>query len=251
MWPAGVIRGFFRTETGCRAGPSSRGDICGPWRNALSTASLTAAPPRLSRHLRVLPPVAPARSRDDLLADRVRSGDQEAYGELVAPHMGRLARALRPLARDDDDNQDLVQETLLRALRNLHRFDGGRFGTWLIRVGVNLALTAARRHTVGRRIIDPEQGLGAEFCPKSPRNPVDAVLLSEDVERLSRAMEDLPGPCRVAFHLRHVGELSCMDIAERMGKTPNAISLLLFRARRRLRDALRAGGTGTPVHNLG
>lgn len=176
-------------------------------------------------------------TRDEVLVARVKSGDNDAFGELVDPYLPGLEKLLRPLARNHEDVQDLVQDTLLRALKNLHRFEGGRFSTWLYRVGMNLSLTAARRHTVGRRILDPK-GPAAIATPEHPPAPDEAASSREDADHVRAAVNDLPAPCREVVELRYVRELACKDIAKILGKSPNAVSLLLFRARRRLRDAL-------------
>lgn len=168
----------------------------------------------------------------------MRAGHTSAYAELVEPHLPALEKVLRPLARDPDDCQDLVQDTLLRALKNLHLFEGGRFGTWLFRVGINLALTVARRHHVERRLLDPVTGPPISALPRPAANPETQARHGEDARRLSRAISGLPGSCREVFKLRYAKDLTCQEIAVRLGKTPNAISLLLFRARRRLRDEL-------------
>lgn len=181
-----------------------------------------------------------APTRDEALVARVKDGDQDAFGELVAPYLPGLEKLLRPLARQREDVSDLVQDALLRALKNLHRFQGGRFSTWLYRVGVNLALTSARRNTVCRRILDPK-GPFVISAPDQPVAPEDRAAAREDAARIRDAIHRLPAPCREVVELRYVRDLSCKDIAAMLGKTPNAVSLLLFRARRRLRDAFATG----------
>jgi len=182
--------------------------------------------------LRLAPP-----TRDEVLVQRIKRGNREAFGDLVAPYLPGLEKVLRPLARRHEDVSDLVQDTLLRALKNLHLFEGGRFSTWLYRVGINLSLTSARRHTVGRRILDP-QGPCVLATPDQPLSPEQQVVAREDAAGIRFAVGELPDSCREVVELRYIRDLSCKDIAALLGKTPNAVSLLLFRARRRLRAAL-------------
>lgn len=189
--------------------------------------------PRPPREVRL----ALSLTRDEMLVRKVKQGDREAFGELVAPYLTGLEKLLRPLARQPEDVQDLVQDALLRALRNLHLFEGGRFSTWLYRVAMNLSLTTARRQTLGRRLLD-QNGPVAERAPEAPTRPDEAAAAREDLELLRAAVTELPGPCREVVELRYGKDLACKDIASMLGKTPNAVSLLLFRARRRLKAAL-------------
>ncbi len=188
--------------------------------------------------LRILEP-----TRDEVIVDHIRRGDQDAFAELVAPYLSGLEKLLRPLARPPESVEDLVQDALLRALRNLDRFRGGSFATWLYRVGMNLSLTTARRQTVGRRLLDPS-GPVTVATPEPAPSPVESLLRREDVRRVRAAVRALPMICRQVIELRYGRDLSCKDIAGALGKTPNAVSLVLFRARRRLRDALVAGSAG-------
>ena len=104
-------------------------------------------------------------------------------------------------------------------------------------MGINLSLTSARRHTVGRRILDP-QGPCVLATPDQPLSPEQQVVAREDAAGIRFAVGELPDSCREVVELRYIRDLSCKDIAALLGKTPNAVSLLLFRARRRLRAAL-------------
>ncbi len=184
---------------------------------------------------RALRLVAP--TRDELIVARIRGGESEAFAELVEPYLPGLERLLRPLAREPESVEDLVQDALLRALRNLDRFRGGKFSTWLYRVGMNLSLTTARRQTVGRRLLDPAGPL-AQARSELPPSPMEVFMQGEDVARMRAAIKRLPMGARQVIELRYGRDLSCKEIAEELGKTANAVSLTLFRARQRLRDEL-------------
>jgi len=182
--------------------------------------------------------LASALSSDERLALRAKNGDSEAFGELVAPYLHGLEKLLRPLGQHPEDVHDLVQDALLRALRNLHLFEGGRFSTWLYRVAMNLSLTTARRRTLGRRLLDVHGPVAERYQEEPQESPEKLVEGREDLSRLRDAVSNLPTPCREVVELRYGKDLACKDIATMLGKTPNAVSLLLFRARRRLKTAL-------------
>src|SRR5262245_45816719 len=85
-------------------------------------------------------------STDARIVDEVRRGDRDAYGVLVARYERKLQHVLLRLVRDPEQARDLAQETFLKVYQRLDQFDTARrFGPWLFRVGVNLAVDWLRR----------------------------------------------------------------------------------------------------------
>ncbi|NRA95927.1 MAG: sigma-70 family RNA polymerase sigma factor [Planctomycetes bacterium] len=177
--------------------------------------------------------------RDQDLVVRAKAGEQEAYGELVERYQRSLEGILVPLASDPDHARDLAQETVLKAWKSLNLYDGKhRFSTWFFRIGVNLAISVRRRAQLEARLkesADPRSP-AARLTP--PESPVEAVLLKEDTERLREAIAALPDRYKKILSYRYVEELSCKEIAERLGTTPNTVSIVLFRAKQRLKEDL-------------
>jgi RNA polymerase sigma-70 factor (ECF subfamily) len=177
--------------------------------------------------------------RDQDLVVRAKAGEQEAYGELVERYQRSLEGILVPLASDPDHARDLAQETVLKAWKNLNLYDGKhRFSTWFFRIGVNLAISVRRRAQLEARVkesADP-RGPAARLAP--PESPVEAVLLKEDTERLRVAVAALPDRYKKILSLRYVEGLACKEIAERLDTTPNTVSIVLFRAKQRLKEDL-------------
>jgi RNA polymerase sigma-70 factor (ECF subfamily) len=176
---------------------------------------------------------------DQDLVARAKAGEQEAYGELVERYQRSLEGILVPLASDPDHARDLAQETVLKAWKSLNLYDGKhRFSTWFFRIGVNLAISVRRRAQLEARLkesADPRSP-AARLTP--PESPVEAVLLKEDTERLREAIAALPDRYKKILSYRYVEELSCKEIAERLGTTPNTVSIVLFRAKQRLKGDL-------------
>src|SRR5215212_1228919 len=76
---------------------------------------------------------------------RARQGDSEAFRELVERHSRSIFRLAFRMTGNEQDAEDLVQETFLRAYKQLHRFDGrAAFGTWLYRIAANCSLDLIR-----------------------------------------------------------------------------------------------------------
>jgi RNA polymerase sigma-70 factor (ECF subfamily) len=169
---------------------------------------------------------------------RAIGGDTEAFADLVSRYRGALEGILAPLARDDHQVQDFVQEAILRARRNLPKYsEEYRFSTWFFRIGVNLAISERRRQRVELRLREP--AIGARVPgPEAVEDPLDALLREEDVVRLRSALQRLPQRYQDVLHLRYGEQMSCQEIAARMETTPNTISIVLFRAKSRLRKDL-------------
>jgi len=79
---------------------------------------------------------------DATLVDQAVAGDREAFGELYERYVSRVHRYLLYLAADVDAAQDLTEQTFLRALAAIHRYEkrGVPFVAWLLRIAHNLYL---------------------------------------------------------------------------------------------------------------
>jgi RNA polymerase sigma-70 factor (ECF subfamily) len=163
-----------------------------------------------------------------------REGDQEAFQRLTEPYLVALESVLRSIVRDRDRAQDLVQETVLRTWRNLSLYkDEFRFSTWLFRIGSNLAISHLRRAGLEARYLRENAGGAVDAT-----SPLDALILEEDKGRLHRALLALPARQREVMKMRYGEELAVQEIAQRLDTTPNTISILLFRAKARLKEEL-------------
>jgi RNA polymerase sigma-70 factor (ECF subfamily) len=144
---------------------------------------------------------------------------------------------------NEHDAEDIVQDTFLRAYRALHQFESrANFGTWLHRVAVNCALDHLRR--ARRREEDPQGLPGAEeseplrAVPSAGPNP-ERLLLSVELQRkLEGAMGELSGQERAAFVMRHFEGCSIEEIGRVLGVRGNTAKNAVFRAVRKLREAL-------------
>lgn len=180
----------------------------------------------------------PAHDEQDLVA-RARAQDQDAFAALVERYEGPLLAVIRPYATDAERARDLVQEATLRAWRSLDRFDSRhRFSTWLFRIGINLAISAGRRASLEARHRDSLRLAGETDDARQVASPLSELLAREDGDRLERAIAALPARQREVLQMRYAEGMRCQDIAEACDMTPNAVSILLFRARKRLKDLL-------------
>jgi RNA polymerase sigma-70 factor, ECF subfamily len=171
---------------------------------------------------------------------RARQGDGDAFRALVELH-ARAAFALAyRLLGEQRDAEDVVQESFIRAYRQLGRFEArSNFGTWLHRIVVNCAMDALRaRHARHEeRGVDPTADL-RDLVASSAASPEQLARSAEIRRRVESSMASLTAQERVAFALRHYEGRSIDEIGRTLGVQKSAAKHAVFRAVRKLRLAL-------------
>ena len=173
-----------------------------------------------------------------------RSGDSEAFRGLVERHGRAVYRLAHRMTGNPQDAEDVVQETFLKAYRQLGRFESrANFGTWLHRIAVNCSidLIRGRKHqetahdAADLDLLDGGSGRPDDRIDPSP----ERLMLSTQVqEQVARAMDDLTHMERAAFVLRHFEGQSIEEISRALGLKANAAKHSIFRAVRKMRLAL-------------
>lgn len=172
---------------------------------------------------------------DEYWVQRVRDGDRSALEFLFRRYANRVFGFAHSLLRSREEAEEVVTDTFLRVFRFAPDLRGqGSFENWLLRIARNLCLDRLRRP---RLLTLPLDGLGDSSSLLLPADQVDRTGLRCLVEQ---ALDRLPEEYRVALALRDVQGLSAREAAEVTGKTEVAFRSLHQRARKALRDALRA-----------
>ena len=187
------------------------------------------------------------------LIERVLSGDDEAFRELVRPCEHAVFMATQGILRNEADAEDAAQEAVLKAFTNLANFRGdSKFSTWLIRIATNEALMKLRkqRHQRLHDSLDEQRdGEEGEYVPRDFADwreiPSEAVQKKELRQALSRALASLTPKHRDVFVLRDVQHFSIEETAELLGIRKSAVKTRLLRARLQMRDALAPGIDGS------
>lgn len=156
------------------------------------------------------------------------------FEALVLPWLDAAYNLAHWLARNDADAQDIVQESLLRALRYFGSFRGGDARVWLLAIVRNTCYSLHGRHEARYESIDDE-ALG--LADEGP-SPEAVTLLAMDVGSLQQALGRLPPPLREVLVLRELEECSYKEIAGVTGQKIGTVMSRLARARERLRAEL-------------
>ena len=180
---------------------------------------------------------------DNTLVARVRGGDKQAFNLLVEKYQYRIRSLISRLIADSSEQEDIVQETFIKAYRAIGRFRGdSAFYTWLYRIAVN----TAKNHLASNRRRPPTQDIeiNGEVPLRTPERLIETntpeVILQNDqlVEAIRKAIRGLPQELRQAITLRELEGLSYEDIAEAMGCPIGTVRSRIFRAREVIQTAM-------------
>jgi len=154
-----------------------------------------------------------------------------------------LAVVLRYI-RVVEDAEDIVQQSFFKAFVHLCQFQGeSSFSTWLTRIAINEALMFLRSMGAVRAVsiddIRDAQGSAASLgMPVSNADPETRCSQREEVQILSKAVQNLRPGLRTTIVLRELRELSTSETARRMGLSVAAVKARIFHGKRKLRQEL-------------
>lgn len=173
---------------------------------------------------------------------RARDGDREAFRALVERHSRYLFGLAQRMTGSAQDAEDVVQDTWLKAHKQLSRFEArADFRTWLHRICVNCSidLIRARRHREDAHDpADLEEGPLSERGSESQATPDRLAASAQIHERVQEAMTQLTSLERAAFTLRHLEGMSIEEVGVQLGLKTSATKHSIFRAVRKMRNAL-------------
>jgi RNA polymerase sigma-70 factor (ECF subfamily) len=182
---------------------------------------------------------------DEELVIAAQSGESSALDELLSRHRSMLYCFASRIAATADEADEAVQETMLRAVKNIGKFRGqSRFSTWLVAIVVNAAISIRRKEKGLRWVyLDEPDAADARSCNRSLRdvrpNPEDRYSRRELRSLLRREIEKLHPKYRFILQACDLNECSIEQAAQTMGITLGAAKSRLHRARCSLRTASR------------
>lgn len=166
------------------------------------------------------------------LAQAARRGDRQAAADLLRGLQDTIYRFALAQLRDPEAAIDATQETGLRLLKGIDRFEArSRVTTWALGVALNVCREHRRRR--------PTQSDSEAFeCEAGDPGIGSAIETDEEAARLRTAIEGLAPRQREALTLRYYEQLSVAETAEAMGCSAGAVKATVWQALRRLRAAL-------------
>jgi RNA polymerase sigma-70 factor (ECF subfamily) len=183
---------------------------------------------------------------DAELVARCAAGDVSALETLYRRHCDRVWRYAWFRTRSRDAAADIVQDTFVQVARSIRTFEGrSAFTTWLFAVARSAAVQYARRRKRDDVARDPQV---LRFVPTAEvaARP-DSLNKAEIRDAVREAVAALPGGQRDALVLCELTGLRIREAAEVLGWTEGRVKTTVFRARRALRDKLKALVSESPA----
>ena len=173
------------------------------------------------------------------LMTAAKSGDRNAFSQLVDLLADRVYGLAHRLLGNDQDAKDAAQDAFVRMWQSRKRWlPKGAVSTWAYRITTNLCLNCLRsrkRWQMQRLETDREDEIGFDIPTSEEDSPYVQLENLETKERLNHAISQLPPRERAAIILRHQQDLSGKEIARILDTTIYSVDSLLFRARKHLR----------------
>ncbi len=173
--------------------------------------------------------------------ERARAGDSDAFRLLVERHSRTVFRLAYRVTGNQSDAEDAVQETFLRAYRQMGSFDArASFSTWLCRIGMNCSLDMLRARQRRRQVTGSEESETEMVAtvPSGDPSPERLAFSLQVRTRMAAALGELSAVERAAFMMRHFEGRPVEEIARALGRPNGATRHSVFRAVQKLRRAL-------------
>ena len=194
------------------------------------------------------------REIDAVLVRKAQAGDKRAFEVLVSKYQRRILRLLGRISHNQSDEEDIAQETFLKAYRALPKFrNESAFYTWLNRIAVNTArnhISSKHNQVFVSDQIDTQDGETFSLLDNltDGETPETHMHNREIIESLQIALDELPEQLRQAIVLRELEGLSYEEIATAMDCPVGTVRSRIFRAREAISERLKPilGNDGRP-----
>ena len=169
---------------------------------------------------------------DQLLLSRYLSGDRNAISILIERHSTRVRDYIRMMVKDNDVADDILQETLIKAVRVIDEgryTDTGKFLSWVLRIAHNRVLDYFRAQKSSRTVSESDAGYNMLGTLRFAENTVEDKMVAEQIEAdVRRLIDFLPEEQREVVMMRYYAGMSFQEIAE---QTDVSINTALGRMR--------------------
>jgi RNA polymerase sigma-70 factor (ECF subfamily) len=175
---------------------------------------------------------------DQDIVARCRSGDPEAFAELVRKYQSRVLTLAARILDNRSEAEDVAQDIFVKIFQSLHDFRGAsRFSTWLYRITVNHCLNYIRRRTRQQQTLVVTEP-GEWMQESSPSSPYKTLEQKERWTLVQAKLQVLSPEHRTIILLRDFEGLSYEEIADVLQLESGTVKSRLHRARMELKSLL-------------
>ncbi|WP_276497072.1 RNA polymerase sigma factor [Pontibacter litorisediminis] len=180
---------------------------------------------------------------DAAVVRRVVAGEVSLYELLMRRHNQKLYRVIRSYLKQEQEVEDVMQDTYLKAFEKLYQFrSDALFSTWLIRIGINNALARLRE----QKRLSPAAGLAdqpEDFSyllnqTTTLMNPEQLFIKQEIKQLLEKAIDSIPEKYRIVYTLHEVESMPIAELASCLDLSESNVKVRLHRAKLMLKESL-------------
>jgi RNA polymerase sigma-70 factor (ECF subfamily) len=187
--------------------------------------------------------------KEDLLLEKARHGDQEAFGELVRLYEKKVYALTLRMCKNPDDAAEAAQEAFLAAWQGLKFFRGeASFSTWLYRLASNACVDLLRKEQRHRAAAGPSLNDADTYIEVADdaATPQELAERSELREQIEEGLQSLSPEHREVLILRELHQLSYDEIAQTLDLDTGTVKSRISRGRKALRNFLLQSGNFSP-----
>lgn len=187
--------------------------------------------------------------KEELLLEKARQGDQEAFGELVRLYEKKVYALTLRMCKNPDDAAEAAQEAFLAAWQGLKFFRGeASFSTWLYRLASNACVDLLRKEQRHRAAAGPSLNDADTYIEVADdaATPQELAERSELREQIEEGLQSLTPEHREVLILRELHQLSYDEIAQTLDLDTGTVKSRISRGRKALRNFLLQSGNFSP-----
>ena len=187
--------------------------------------------------------------KEELLLEKARHGDQEAFGELVRLYEKKVYALTLRMCKNPDDAAEAAQEAFLAAWQGLKFFRGeASFSTWLYRLASNACVDLLRKEQRHRAVSGPSLNDEDTYMDiaDDAATPQELAERSELREQIEEGLQSLSPEHREVLILRELHQLSYDEIAQTLDLDTGTVKSRISRGRKALRNFLLQSGNFSP-----
>ena len=162
---------------------------------------------------------------DQVLLNRYLSGDRDAISQLIDKYSARVRDYIRMMVKDRDRADDILQDTLIKAVRTIDEgryVDSGKFLSWILRIAHNQVIDFFRQQKSSRTLNEAEAGYDVIGSLRIAERSVEDRIISEQIEQdVRRLIDHLPEEQREVVVMRYYSGMSFQEIADQTGVSIN------------------------------
>lgn len=176
---------------------------------------------------------------DNRLIKKCQSGDKEAFQELIARYHPYVYKFLVKLTGNEDVSEDITQETFIKLIRNIDKFDihgRAKFSTYIITLCKNCCIDYFRKNKKYDNSVYFDETLNINYD-----NLEELVIDKIQYEDINEKLEKLPREQRIAVKMKYIEGLTLKEIGEKLEIEPKTIKSRIHNGIVKLRKVLKGG----------